>query len=127
MTDQHDEAVLAANRAFYDAFERRDFDAMSDSWEHSDDVMCTHPGWRPLRGWAQVGGSWMALLTNAQQLQFIVTGEHVVSGSDLAVVSCEENLLDGAVTATIAAVNVFRRDGAGRWLLIVHHGGGVAG
>ncbi|MGE3327232.1 MAG: nuclear transport factor 2 family protein, partial [Acidimicrobiia bacterium] len=50
------EAVLAANRAFYEAFERRDFDAMSDAWEHSDAVVCTHPGWRPLHGWAQVAG-----------------------------------------------------------------------
>lgn len=121
------EAVLAANRAFYEAFERRDFDAMSDAWEHSDAVVCTHPGWRPLHGWAQVAGSWIALLTNSQQLQFIVTGEEVICGADMAVVTCEENLLDGAATGTVAAVNVFRRDEAGRWLLVSHHGGAVAG
>ena len=28
-------AVLAANAAYYDAFERRDFDAISDLWEHT--------------------------------------------------------------------------------------------
>ena len=43
-------AVRAANRAFYDAFEARDLDAMSDVWEHADRVSCTHPGWRTLHG-----------------------------------------------------------------------------
>jgi hypothetical protein len=38
------DAVIAANRAFYEAFEERDIDAMSDLWEHGDDVVCTRPG-----------------------------------------------------------------------------------
>lgn len=35
-------AVLAANQAFYDAFEARDFDALSDLWERSERISCTH-------------------------------------------------------------------------------------
>ena len=66
-------AVLAANAAYYDAFERRDFDAISDLWEHSDRVLCTHPGWSTLHGWGSVSASWVALLTNSQRLQFILT------------------------------------------------------
>ncbi len=50
--------LIAANAAFYDAFERRDIDAMSDVWRHDDRVVCTHPGWSTLHGWAKVGGSW---------------------------------------------------------------------
>ena len=50
-----------ANRGFYDAFEARDLDAMSDVWEHDDTVVCTHPGWRTLHGWGAVAGSWFAL------------------------------------------------------------------
>ena len=30
------DAVRAANQAFYDAFEQRDLDAMSDLWERSE-------------------------------------------------------------------------------------------
>ena len=41
--------VKAANAAFYEAFEARDMDAMSEVWEHSDRVVCTHPGWQALR------------------------------------------------------------------------------
>ena len=56
----HD-AVHAAHQAFYEAFEARDLDAMSDVWEHSDRIVCTHPGWGALRGWGAVSGSWFAL------------------------------------------------------------------
>ena len=31
-----DDEVRAVNRAFYEAFEARDLDAMSQVWEHSD-------------------------------------------------------------------------------------------
>ena len=67
------DAVLAANRAFYEAFEQRDLDAMSEVWEHSDRVVCTHPGWTALRGWGAVAGSWFALFAGPTPLQFILT------------------------------------------------------
>ena len=54
--------VRQANRRFYDAFEARDLDAMSDVWAHDDRVSCTHPGWRTLHGWGAVSGSWFALV-----------------------------------------------------------------
>ena len=121
------EAVLQANRAFYEAFEARDFDAMSDLWEHHDDVVCTHPGWQSLRGWGAVGGSWMALLANAQRLQFIVTNEAAGVRGPVAWVTCDENLLDGAASGTVAALNVFARSDDGQWRIVAHHGSGVAG
>ena len=68
--------VLAANQTFYRAFEGGDLDAMSDVWLHGDHVVCTHPGWPTLRGWAAVSASWFALFNNGQHLQFIVTSEH---------------------------------------------------
>ena len=88
--------VLAANRAFYEAFEARDIDAMSESWEHSDRVVCTHPGWASLHGWAAV--AW---------------------------VTVDENLISETISGTVAAVNMFVFDGQ-RWRLVVHHGAPVA-
>ena len=123
MADVNDELerVLAANQAFYDAFEARDFDALSDLWEHSDRVTCTHPGWRTLHGWAQVGGSWAALLSNGQHLQFIVTAATAAIHGTTAWVTCEENLLDVHQTGTVAALNVFVSAGD-CWKLVSHHG-----
>ena len=118
-------AVLAANAAFYEAFERRDLDAMSDIWEHTDRVACVHPGWSILHGWAAVAASWFALFDGPQRLQFIVTDERVEVVGDLAWVTCNENLLDTGATQAVAATNVFVRHDRG-WRLLHHHGSPVA-
>jgi ketosteroid isomerase-like protein len=118
--------VLAANNAFYAAFEARDLDAMALVWERSDRATCTHPGWATLHGWGPVGASWAALLSNQQRLQFIVTNERVNVEGDVAWVACDENLLaaDGA-GGTVASLNVYTRHDEG-WLLVAHHGSPVA-
>src|SRR5258706_10856431 len=85
--------VLAANRAFYAAFEARDMDAMSDLWEHSDRTACVHPGWTRLTGWGAISASFFALFQNDQPLQFILTSELVEVDGDLAWVSVDENIL----------------------------------
>lgn len=125
-------AVLAANTAFYRAFEAADLDAMSDLWEHADRVECVHPGWASLHGWGEVSASWATLFGGGQRLQFILTNERVVVVGDVGWVSVDENLLTGDVaggvgsTGTVAALNVFVRTG-GVWRMVAHHGSPVAG
>jgi ketosteroid isomerase-like protein len=123
-SDATRDEVLAANREFYDAFETRDLDRMSDIWVHDTRVSCVHPGWTALRGWAAVGSSWAALFNGPQHLQFIVTEADVVIVGDLAWVTCVENLLADDGSATIAALNLFER-ADGRWRVLVHHGSPV--
>ncbi len=119
--------MRAANAAFYEAFEARDMDAMSDAWEHSDRVSCVHPGWAVLRGWGPVAASWFALFGGPQRLQFILTDEVVQVAGGTGWVTVDENLLDGEeVAGTIAAINVFVRSDDGRWRLVAHHGAPVA-
>lgn len=117
--------VRAAHRRFYEAFEARDLDAMSEAWEHSDRVACTHPGWRTLHGWGAVSGSWFALFGGPSSLQFILTEEVVAVAGDTAWVTVDENLISSEGGGTVAALNVFvrRQD---RWLLVAHHGSPVA-
>jgi ketosteroid isomerase-like protein len=118
-------AVRRANAAFYEAFEGRDLDAMSDIWDHTDQVACVHPGWAILQGWAAVAASWYALFDGPQRLQFIVTDERVEVVGDVAWVTCNENLLDTGAAQAVAATNLFvRRDGG--WRLVHHHGSPVA-
>lgn len=124
--DADTDAVLAANQAFYDAFEAADLDAMSGVWEHSDRAICTHPGWTTLRGWGQVAGSWFSLFGGPQRLQFILTDPVAEVMGDTAMVTVSENLLDGPRGSTVAALNVFVRDGSG-WRMIAHHGSPVVG
>lgn len=127
------EAVLAANRRYYEAFEGRDLDAMSDVWERSDRALCTHPGWATLEGWGAVAASFFALFQSGQQLQFVLTREQVTVAGDAAWVSLDENLLGDQGGVTVATINIFVRgrvsggrpggpgDGGG-WRMICHHG-----
>ena len=118
--------VLAAQQAFYDAFESRTIEAMDAVWEHSDDVLCTHPGWPTLTGWRAVRRSWETLLGNSEHLQFIVTDTMVVVRGEMAFVRATENLLaDGSVQGTITALNVFARQPDGSWRMLAHHGNPV--
>ena len=115
------DSVTAANKAFYAAFEARDLDAMSLLWEHSDRIVCTHPGWASLRGWGQVAASFFALFQNSQQLQFILTKEKAEVAGDVGWVTVDENILQTDSATTVSALNLFVRDKGGDWKLVAHH------
>lgn len=115
------EAVRAANRQYYDSFEARDLDSMSDLWERSERSLCTHPGWATLEGWGAVAASFFALFQSSQQLQFVLTRERVTVVGDAAWVSLDENLLGDQGGVTVSALNLFVRT-EDRWRMIGHHG-----
>jgi hypothetical protein len=117
------EAVLAANRSYYEAFEAKDLDAMSALWERSDRVVCTHPGWATLEGWGSVAASFFALFQGGQQIQFVLTRERATRVGDSAWVSLDENLLGDQGGVTVATVNIFvRAPDSDRWRMVCHHG-----
>lgn len=122
-----DEAdVATANRRYYEAFEAADLDAMSALWEHSERVLCTHPGWSTLRGWSQVQASYFTLFQQPAQMQFLLTREQTSVAGDVAWLSLDENLLSEQGGVTVATLNVFVRDpGGGRWAMVCHHGSAV--
>ena len=118
-------ALVAANHAFYAAHEARDLASMQGVWEHSDRAVCIHPGWPILRTWPLIEESWRRIFAGAGRNQFIVTNEQVHVAGDVAWVSLDENLVDGGMTGTIAATNMFVRTGTD-WKMILHHGSPVA-
>jgi ketosteroid isomerase-like protein len=123
-----EESAEEANQAFYAAFEARDLETMSGLWEHTDRVVCTHPGWAVLRGWGQVAASFFALFQNDQHLQFILTNISARREGDVAWVSVDENILavDQPAT-TVAALNIFVRAPEGGWRMVAHHASPVTG
>jgi ketosteroid isomerase-like protein len=122
--------VEAANEAFYRAFEALDMRAMEQVWAHGQHVKCVHPGWPLLTGWDAVRTSWETIFANTQEMRFTLTDVRVEAASELAWVTCTENILsetDGRVGVTsILATNVFERDG-GAWRMVHHHASHVLG
>ena len=112
--------VLAANDAFYAAFNRKDAEAMDAVWSRSPEAGCIHPGWNLIRGRGEVIESWASILGNPNQARIVVGGASVTVLGDVAIVVCRE-LVAGS---PLAATNVFvREDGA--WKLLHHQSGPV--
>jgi ketosteroid isomerase-like protein len=120
--------VLARHADFYAAFERADFDAMSDLWAEDDGVVCVHPAAPPIRGRAAVMRSWLALMAGAPYIQFFLTDVEATVTDGLATVTCRENVLSAGADTPVGvfaggsavATNVFRQTSNG-WRLWVHH------
>ncbi len=114
--------VLMANAEFYSCFEVQSLDRMSDIWEHSDDIKCTHPGWPTLKGWGAVSGSFFNLFHAQFGLQFLLTDTDVRVDGNLAIVCCTENILGQGPGPSVTSLNIFHLDSHDmRWRLIVHH------
>ncbi len=118
--------VARANRAFYEAFERLDLDAMAAVWAPDDRVRCVHPGWELIVGLERVLMSWDLIFKHTTSIAFDVTDLAIeVLGDGLAWVTCVENIRGGddpAAAATQAlATHLFERDDGGEWRLLLHH------
>jgi ketosteroid isomerase-like protein len=127
MTD--DRAVLAANQAFYRAFERKDMAAMQAVWSKGTGSLCIHPGRLALRGWEAIGSSWEKIFTNTSYLEIeveVISSE--INGAIAYVVVLEKLFQvvgNQRVQAQSMATNIFECMAQG-WYLVHHHGSPVA-
>jgi ketosteroid isomerase-like protein len=132
-----EDGVLAANRAFYDAFEAGDIDLMEAVWA-PEGVVCVHPSAAPIHGRGAVLRSLSLIMANTGYIQFFITDVEVTCSGDRAVVTCTENILTssgregeggapgeaGLLSARARALNAFVREG-GSWRMWVHHAASV--
>lgn len=120
MTDE--DAVLAANAAYYDAFAQGDVGAMNRVWA-DDAISCIHPGWPVLVGRQVVLDSYRNILRNPERERIGHRDHMVLIAGREARVLCVEVIAGTGVT--LAATNGFRRiDGA--WRLIHHQASPIA-
>jgi ketosteroid isomerase-like protein len=117
--------VLAANEAFYRAFEKKDIEAMSVVWSQGTGSLCIHPGRNVLRGWKDIRSSWELIFRNTQYIEIetdIITTE---VRDNLAYVILIEKMLQVSsgrrVQAQSMATNIFECM-ASSWYLVHHHG-----
>ena len=117
------ESPEAAEAAFYDAFERRDLDAMARVWDHETMVSCIHPGGPRLDGIDAVLESWRAIFEGGQRLRFERAEVAQTAGDDVAVHCLFEVIRFGErfeQQGTVVATNVYRRTPGG-WKMVIHH------
>jgi len=122
------EAVLAANEAFYRAFESLDLARMEAVWLRAPHIKCVHPGWALVVGWGPVMESWSRIFAGTFGMRLTLGEVHVEVNGDLAWValteSIESHTRDGKTSAQVQATNLFeRREGC--WFLVHHHGSPV--
>lgn len=100
---------------------------MSDIWEHSDEVRCTHPGWPTLKGWGAVSGSFFNLFQSQSGLQFLLSDTDVRVEGFTALVFTTENILGQAVGSTVSSLNVLHLEPlSNAWKIIAHHASPVS-
>lgn len=125
MTDPIEEQVLAANRAFYDAFEALDMERMAACWSSAEDIACLHPGGPWQRGWDEVREGWEAIMANTGYIEFEIAGAAVTRVDPVAWVTCSERITTAGAGGTpavaeIAATNLFVLETTG-WRIALHH------
>jgi len=118
--DDERDAVLTVNRAFYRAFNDRDYAAMENLWAPSGAMVCLHPGHPPLHERREILESWRGILGHPESPKVRCVGEWVIGRNGLAIVVCREILANGQLMATNSFVR--SRDG---WYMVGHHSGPV--
>jgi ketosteroid isomerase-like protein len=119
------QVVLAANKAFYRAFEKKDIEAMSAVWSKGTASLCIHPGREVTRGWEAIQQSWEQIFHATRYLEIDLEIISVEVSGDLAYVVLVENVMQVVgrrrLKAESMATNIFTRM-ANQWYLIHHHG-----
>lgn len=131
------ELVLAANKAFYRSFEKKDLEAMESVWSKSMGCLCIHPGRDALKGWPDVRDAWERIFQNTTYIEIDIDILTVEVSGDLAYVVLIENVLqissgdsgtdrftNRRLEARSMATNGFERL-AGQWYMTHHHGSPV--
>jgi len=114
------DAILAVNTAYYEAFSTGDVAAMTRVWA-DDGVSCVHPGWPPLIGRDDVIESYRGILSSRNRVRIAHQDEIAIVTGDEGRVLCIE-IVEGAA---LAATNFYRRV-AGEWRMVHHQASPIA-
>ena len=118
------ETPQLAEAAFYDAFQRADFEAMSDVWAKDDEVLCIHPMGPRLQGHDAVLASWGEIFSGGATLRFTISDAIYNSDGKVSVHHVFENISYGEnfdQHSVVIATNIYRLTGDG-WRMYAHHG-----
>ena len=120
----NDDKAEFANASFYEAFNKRDIEAMKNVWGKDASATCIHPGWPPLKGFEPILNSWEGIFKNSGNMEVQISDVQVLASSDLAWVSCIEKLYtiaeSGVLASNVFSTNLFHLEDDA-WKMIMHH------
>lgn len=121
MTDKHD-TPEKAEAAFYEAFAKRNLEAMMAVWADDERIGCVHPMSELVTGLRAIRESWAGILHGSPALSLRVELVMRVRRGPLAVHTVHEYLrtCDQEPRRPIVATNVYLETGEG-WRMIMHH------
>jgi ketosteroid isomerase-like protein len=118
------QALRAANVAFYDAFEKLDLQVMANLWARSVPVSCVHPGWDLVLGYEAVMQSWRGIFDGSGEMSLRSEDSQVVAGQGMGWVVSREILntkvQNTPVENTLSCINTFVLED-GVWRIAHHH------
>jgi ketosteroid isomerase-like protein len=115
----------AVERAFYNALEQADLEAMMIVWETSDAIVCIHPLGTRLQGMLQIRQSWQQIFQSNHPLKFQIDQVRHIVQDTLAIRMVVENITllaprGSPSVQSVLTTNIYRRDRDG-WYMILHH------
>jgi ketosteroid isomerase-like protein len=114
----------SANASFYEAFNKRDIEAMKKVWASDARATCVHPGWPPLKEYQAILNSWEGIFENSGNMGIQISDVRVLASNDMAWVSCIEKLYtiaeSGVMASRVFSTNLFHRENA-LWKMVIHH------
>lgn len=116
-----------AEKAFYEAFESGDIDAMMTVWAADETIVCVHPGSGRLVGAQEIRESWRQIFSGTAKLSFRVSDIESFRSSNVCVRSVHEYIsVEGStgLGAPVIATNVFVLTDDG-WRMWMHHASGA--
>ncbi len=120
----NEDKVQSANESFYEAFNKRDIEAMKMVWRNDENITCVHPGWPPLNGFKPILNSWVGIFENSGSMEIQISDVRVLASNDLACISCVEKLYtiaeSGVLASKVFATNLFRLE-HDVWKMVTHH------
>ena len=120
----NEDKAQSANERFYEAFNKRDIEAMKGVWGNDERITCVHPGWPPLNGFEPIMNSWAGIFENSGNMEIQISDVQVLASEDLAWVSCTEKLFtiadSGVLASQVFATNLFHLEDD-VWKMVMHH------
>ncbi|NOX27735.1 MAG: nuclear transport factor 2 family protein [Gammaproteobacteria bacterium] len=113
-----------AEKAFYFAFEKSDYDLMRSIWADGDNIVCIHPMSDRLSGTEEVLESWQSMFKQPLSLAITIAAQSYNISPTLAVHSVEEHLMlvenNAMQKSVIHATNIYELINDS-WHMILHH------